>query len=495
MPNIFRRSVSLKALKGLWFAVIVFLLVPALLMLSPNSSSASSLEDYAPSFEENMVNPKYLQENPAKQSTGDDSTLELGTLVDSALRSHPALRHSWARVKESAATVGQALSSYYPHASTNLFANYNDEGRYHDYELWEENKKMGASLGITYLLLDNGGRENTARAAEKQLDAANFAYNQAVLDLVFEVQRGYYAYARSLQMLRAKEEDLRVAEYNRDRTKDFFQAGLSSKSAQLQAKAHVSQVKYQLASIQSEVRKNWRNLASVCGIPVSPRREVEYPGRLDKELVGKGAEELLKMVEEQNPRLQSLEARIKSGEHRVKAAESEFWPELSFVSSATAQKVMSDARHEASVEENEYQAMVGFKITYDLFTGFSDSYEKRQARSRVKAVREQYAQRQLDLKQQVEDALNEYKSALEKLKASNQYVKDAKSSYKVAVEFFKNGEGSMVEITRSLEQLANARSERVAARMAMYTAAASLAHSCGAFENMGAERAEWQSMD
>lgn len=495
MPHIFRRGGPLQVSRSLGSAFIVVLLLSALLMLSQSPSFAFSLEDYAPSFEENMVNPKYLQEKPAKQATGDDSKLELGTLVDSALRSHPALRHSWARVKESAASVGQALSSYYPQASTNLFANYNDEGRYRDYELWEEHKKMGASLGITYLLLDKGGRKNNARAAEEQLNAANFDYNQAVLDLVFEVQREYYAYARSLQMLSVKEEDLRVAQYNRDRAKDFFKAGLSSKAAQLQARAHASQVKYQLATIKSEVRKNWKNLASVCGIPVSPRREVEYPARLDKELVGKGAEDLLKMVEEQNPSLQSLQSRISSEEHRVKAAESEFWPKLSFVSSATAQKVMADGRHEASAEENEYQAMVGFKVTFDLFTGFSDSYEKRGARSRVKAVREQYAQNQLALKQQVEDALNEYKSALEKLKASDQYVKDTISSYEVAVEFFKNGEGSMVEITRALEQLANARSERVAARMAMYTSAASLAHSCGAFEKMGAERAEWRPMD
>jgi outer membrane protein TolC len=471
------------------------LLFSALLMLSPNFSLASSLEDYAPSFEENMVNPKHLQENPAGQSTGDDSKLELGTLVDSALRSHPALRRSWARVKESAASVGQALSSYYPQVSTNFFANYNDEGKYHDYELWEENKRMGASLGITYLLLDNGGREYTARAAGKQLDAANSAYNQAVLDLVFKVQHGYYAYVGSLQMLRAKRDDLRVAEYNRDRAGDFFRAGLSSKSAWLQAKAHVSQVRYQLASIKSEVRKSWRDLASTCSIPVSPRRGVEHPARLDRDLVDKGAEDLLAMVEEQNPRLQSLASQISSAEHKVKAADSEFWPELSFVSSATAQKVMTDEWHESSMEENECQVMIGFKVTYDLFTGFSDSYEKRRARSRVKAIRAQYVQRLLELKQRVEDALNEYKSALEKLKASNQYVKDAKSSYKVAVEFFKNGEGSMMAITRALGQFANARSERVAARMDMYTAAASLAHSCGAFEKMGAERANWRPMD
>jgi outer membrane protein TolC len=216
---------------------------------------------------------------------------------------------------------------------------------------------------------------------------------------------------------------------------------------------------------------------------------------LDTDLVGKGAEELLAMVEEQNPRLQSLASRIRSAKHRVKAADSEFWPELSFVSSATAQKVMADGLHESSVEENEYQAMIGFKVTYDLFTGFSDSYEKRRARSKVKAIRAQYAQRRLELKQRVEDALNEYKSAQEKLKASNQYVQDAKSSYKVAVEFFKNGEGPMIAITRALGQFANARSERVAARMDMYTAAASLAHSCGAFEKMGAERAKWRPMD
>lgn len=494
MAYLFRRDRPI-ILKTTKFVFIIFFLSALIILHSQNTCTASSLEKYAPSFEKNIVQPSYLQEDSAKPKTNLDSKLKLEELIDSALRFHPSLRLSWARAKESATTVGQALSSYYPQVSTNIFANYNDEGRYHDYELWEEHKKMGASLGITYLLLDNGGRKNTALAAKKQLDAANFAYNQAVLDLVLEVQRGYYAYARSLQMLAAKKEDLRVARFNRDRAKDFFSAGLNSKSAQLQAQAHVSQVKYQLASIKSNVRRNWRNLASICGLSVSPRREVESPLRLDKELVSKEAKDLVKMVEDQNPGLQSLDSRIKSGEHRLEAAESKFWPALSFVGSGTAQKVMSDGRHEASVEEDEYQATIGFKITYDLFTGFSDSYDKREARTRVKAVREQYAESQLELKRRVEDALNEYEAAVDKLKASKQYVRDAKKSYQVAVEFFKDGEGAMVEITRALEQLANAKSELVAARMGMYTAAASLAHSCGAFEKLGTERAEWQSLD
>ncbi|WP_462324350.1 TolC family protein [Desulfoplanes sp.] len=424
-----------------------------------------------------------------------DPRPSLETLIDSALGSHPALRLSWARVKGAAASVGQALSAYYPHVSSDVFYQYNDEGTYHEYELWEENQKTGASLGITYLLLDNGGRKNSAKAAKKDLDAANFAYNQAVLDLVFAVQCQYYAYTGSLQMLAAKQEDLRVAKYNRDRARDFFKAGLSSKSAQLQARAHVSQITYQLASIRSDVRRNWRNLALVCNIPVSPQRDVEPPARLDRELVSKGAEELLNMVEDKNPGLQSLGARIASGEHNVKAAESRFWPELSFVGSGTAQKVMSTQRHQAGMEEDEYQASVGVKMTYDLFTGFSDSYAERGARADVNAVRETFAKRQLALRQEVQDSLNEYRSALDKLGAGNQYVRDAKDSYKVAVEFFKDGEGTMVEITRALEQLANARSERVAARMAMYTAAARLAHSCGAFEKLGATRGDWRPMD
>jgi outer membrane protein TolC len=477
------------------FMLFVFFVPTFLSLQVPENCPAGSLEEFAPSFEENIVHPEYLQKESAEQKTSLDSKLKLETLVDSALESHPALRHSWARVKAAAASVGQALSSYYPQVSSDVFYEYNDEGTYREYELWEENQKMGASLGITYLLLDNGGRKNSARAAKKELDAANSSYNQTVLDVVFAVQRRYYAYAESLQMLAAKQEDLRVARYNRDRARDFFKAGLSSKSAQIQARAHVSQVRYQLASITGEVRKNWSDLALECKIPVSPQREVEYPVRLDRDLVGKSAEELLRMVEDKNPGLQSLESRIQSGEHDVKAAESEFWPELSFVGSGTAQKVMSAERYQASSKEDEYQASVGFNITYDLFTGFSDCYKEREARANVKALREEYAQRQLALKQQVEDSLNGYRSAVDRLQAGDQYVKDAKNSYKLAVEFFTDGEGSMVEITRALEQLANARSEWVAARMATYTAAARLAHSCGAFEKMGTQRLEWQSMD
>jgi adhesin transport system outer membrane protein len=379
--------------------------------------------------------------------------------------------------------------------ATNLFANYNDEGQYHDYELWEENKKMGASLGITYLLLDAGGRKNTALAAKKGLNAANQAYNQSVLDLVFEVQKRYFAYVKALQMLAAKEQDLKVARLNRERAKDFFTAGLNSKSAQLQAQAHLSQVKYQMATIRGEVEQTWKGLACLCSLPVSPRHGVKSPPRLDRGLVCKGAKELVRLIKDKNPRLQALKAQISSEEHQVRAAKSRFAPELSLIGSATAQKVMATKRDQASTEENEYQATVGVKVTYDLFNGFSDCYELRQARSRAEAYRERYAESLLGLRQQVESALDSYQAAADQLRASKQYMQDCEANYKVALEFFNHGEGTMFEVTKSLEQLAQAKSERVGAKMDMYTAAASLAHSCGAFERLGAKQAKWQPMD
>ncbi len=503
MSNVFRGCNLIKASKHPRSVFIVFSLIFFMPILFLNTCPASSLEQYAPSFKENIVQPTYLKKNTSKQELDLDGKLKLNTLIDTALKSHPSLRRSWARAKGAAATVGQALSSYYPQVSSNVFANYNDEGKYRynddgEYrynEMWEKSKRMGASLGITYLLLDNGGRENTALAAKKRLEAANHAYNQSVLDLVFEVQKRYYAYVESLQMLAAKKEDLRVAKSNRERAKDFFTAGLNSKSAKLQAQAHVSQVEYQLASLKGKVRRDWRKLAIICGLPKSPRHEVYSPSKLDKDLVSKGAEQLIKRAEDKNPRLQSLEARIKSGEHRVEAAKSKFSPELSFISSGTAQKIFFQESHETGMAEDEYKATVGLKVTYDLFTGFSDSYEEREAQTNVEVTREQYAEKQLVLRQEVEDSLNEYKAALDELKASKQYVKDAKESYRVAVQFFKQGEGAMMEITRALEQLAHAKSELVGARMNMYTAAASLAHSCGAFEKLGARKAEWKTMD
>lgn len=456
--------------------------------------TAAPLEKYAPSFDDHIVQPPYLEHDPTQDHLPSDTKLQLKTLVDAALRFHPSLRRSWAQINASAASVGKALSSYYPDVSTRVFANYNDEGKYRDYEMWEENTKMGVSLGITYLLLDTGTRKNTERAEKKQLDAANSAYNQAVLDLVFAVQQQYYAYVRSQQMLAARQASLRTAKSNRERAKDFFAAGLNSESAVLQAQAHVSQVKYQLATSKSEVRQNWKKLASICGIPVSPRREVQAPAQLNRQLVSQNAAALLKKAQAENPGLQALQSEIRSGERSVAAAQGAFGPELSFVGSATGQKVHSVARDQARVEDDEYQAMVGLQLTYDLFTGFSDTYAKREAQARLKVAKERYAARQLALKQRVEEGLSAYRAAVDKLNASQQFVQDAQKSHAIAVDLVKAGEGRMLEVTRALEQLADAKSERVAARMEMYTAAASLAHSCGAFEQLGAARAHWEPM-
>ena len=480
--------------KRLQFVAWVVICTAFISFRPPPDSAASSLEKLAPSFDEHIVQPAYLDKTPEKFSISPDTRLNLKTFVDAALQFHPSLRRSWSQINETAASVGQALSSFYPNVSTRVFANYNDEGKYRDYEMWEENTKLGAGLGITYLLLDTGTRENTALAAKKQLDAANSAYNQTVLDLVYAVQQQYYAYVRSQQMLEARQQSLRTAKSNHERAKDFFSAGLNSESAVLQAQAHVSQVQYQLATAQSEVRRSWKNLASMCGLPVSPRHEVQDPATLNRELVSENAAALLDKAQANNPGLQALQSEIRAGERSVDAAQGAFGPELSVVGSATAQKVNSVARNQGRVEDDEYQAMIGLQLTYDVFTGFSDTYEKRKAQARLKSAKEHYAARQLALKQRVEDGLSAYTAAVDKLKASQQFVQDAQESHSISVELLKAGEGRMLEVTRALEQLAEAKSERVAARMDMYTAAASLAHSCGAFEQFGVVRANWEPM-
>lgn len=452
------------------------------------AGTASSWPDLGPSLEQRTVPQPQLKQSKARTHT--QGQLNVQRLIDLALQAHPSVQASWAQTMTAADSVGMALAAYYPQVSSDLYLRQTDQGwgRFRDFVKEDAQKEWGASLGIGYLLLDMGGRRHTVQAAHKSLDSANHHYNQTVLDMVLKVQQSYYQYVQALGMLKAKKKDLKAAQLSLDKATSFFQTGQRPKAAQFQAQAQtqVSQVKYELAQARSNARQAWRALATLCRLPKSPRRQVAQPAPLDTDLVSKSVQELLRIVDKRNPQMQALQAQMQASQHQVQATESAFWPTLNIKGQASVT--------DYSVDPSEIDGSIALMLKYDLFTGFSNTYSKHKAKSRLRVLRYKLAEQQLAFQEKVEKAMSQYQAAVDKVKAHKAYLQYAKKSQDQATEFFNQGLGTMLHVTKALDNVAKARGEVISSRMDMYMAAASLAHSCGDFDQLGAKRATWKPM-
>lgn len=471
--------------------MVSYFYLPSEQIKAVRASSSGLVTKVPQTFKEHIVPQPpsgYIDKEITEERSKAKDKLSLQDLLDLALKHHPSLGKAWARAKASADSIGLALSSFYPKLSGGLHARQTDAGRgkFRDFKKDEEQKEWGASLGISYLLLDAGGRKNKAQAARKELEAANHLYNQVVLDLVLKVQKNYYQYVKALELLEARKQDLKTVMFSLKQAKSFYKSGQGPKSAELEAQAHLSKVKYSLASAKSDVRSQWRELATICRLPETPRREVIQPKTLDKSLINKKVEELVQIVKENNPQIKALEAQIKASRHKIKAAKSKFWPTLNL----KAQSSVTDY----SEDEDQIDGSIGLEINYDFFTGFANTYNERQAQSKLRMVRYKLAEEQLALREKLENDLSRFEAARDQLRAGRAYLKDSKKSYDLAKQFFQQGLGSMLQVTKAMDNMEDAKSEVVKAKMNMYIAAAKLAHSCGAFGKLGTKRSTWKAM-
>jgi outer membrane protein TolC len=73
------------------------------------------------------------------------------------------------------------------------------------------NEVFQPQIKVSYDLLDFGRTIATERSAREQLIAANFAFNQAIQDLVFNVEKAYYILAAANASVSAAEANLKLA--------------------------------------------------------------------------------------------------------------------------------------------------------------------------------------------------------------------------------------------------------------------------------------------
>ena len=83
-----------------------------------------------------------------------------------------------------------------------------------------------------------------------------------------------------------------------------------------------------------------------------------------------------------------------------------------------------------------------------------------------------------------------YETALQKYKFSSAFLKSSSAAYELALDSYKAGLKSILDLLTAESQLAQARSLQIAARQDAFTALANLAFSTGLLEKGGASQTQ-----
>ena len=139
---------------------------------------------------------------------------------------------------------------------------------------------------------------------------------------------------------------------------------------------------------------------------------------------------------------------------------------------------------------DEWSYIGGVSLQWNLFNGFQTLSTKRTAEAQAEATRAQLKQAELGASAEIWARFQNFETALRMHAFSLSALNSATASWELAMESYKSGVKSILDVLSAETQLAQARSQQVVARQDVFTALANLAHATGVIEQGGSLQAQ-----
>ncbi len=408
---------------------------------------------------------------------------DLPALLDLALRENPDTRFAWESARQAAANFGAARAPYYPLVSADSANGYTrtlfplPKGELAQYKLWQAEPLVQ----MTYTLLDFGRRSSSAEAARQALAAANFSFDRKMQDVVFAVQRAYYALCAAKAAVTAARQNLELAQSDFDAVRQRVDLGLATEPALLLAKERVAQSQYDVANAELLVHDAQAGLAAAIGIPANQPIEVASLEALPVPTVlGGQVDELIAATVRQRPDLAAKVAGLRASEARVALAKAAWYPTVNMTANygQLIWRYTFDGPPSTWANQPQYSALI--TLQWDLFTGLKRLNDVRAAEAEDEATRAGVRSAEIGAIAQMWRAYYEFQSSLKKYSYGQALVAAAKEAYDANSETYRQGLSTIIELLTAQRDLANARYTLIQSRADLLTSYAAVTYAAGA---------------
>ena len=471
-------------MKSLLSCVLPFLIVACV-----GTPSVQGVAGTAPGPAEPWVPPLALtQRNAADTATPDialppdiaerASHLTLTELIDIGLRNNTATRQSWAQARAAAASYGSARGEWLPTLDADVNATRlkttASQGR-----SAVTQSVFAPSLSLSWLLLDFGGRNGRVGSAREQLISADFTHNAVLQSAVLQIEVSYFQYVATRALLEAQATSLKEAQANLSAAEERRRVGLATIADVLQARTALSQTQLTMQSTEGSLATTRGALALALGLPANVPYDVDTTAAdVPVAVLADSVQQLIDAAVAGRPDLAAARADAEAAGARIGDARSALLPELRL--SANAGRTYATSIPNGS---DNYTVSLGLSIP--IFSGFSRRYDLTSAQYSADAARAQTA----SLRQQVIfEVFSSYyilQTATRRVHTADDLLASAEQSTQVALARYKEGVGTVLDLLAAQSALADARAQRIQARLEWNVSLAQLAHDAGVLDIQG----------
>ncbi|MFI5227457.1 MAG: TolC family protein [Gemmatimonadales bacterium] len=446
---------------------------PAIEGAAPVPQSSSSL--WAP-----PASVVHAGDNDARRipsSTTEPRQLTLAQVVDLALRNSPATQESWTEARAAADVYGSTEGRLYPTVTAGVGTNKTlaqSPGR-----APTERTQYGPTLGLSYTVLDFGGRGGSIDVARQTAIAADLTHNATVENTILGVESAAFTYLSTRAQRDAETIALQLATAALDAANERHRVGLATIADVLQAQTARSQAELELETLEGSLQIARGALAVAMGLPANTPFELpDLPATDSTYFVTQSVDSLIAMAVRSRPELATARAQAAAAQSEIRVARSAYLPALAL--SATG---ASNGSNVSNFSGNSYAINLGVQMP--VFTGFSNHFDAAAASERYHSALAQSDAAKQVVVQQVFTAFYTLRTANDRVRTSRDLLASAIQSETVARERYREGVGSIVDLLVAQSALASARAQAVDARWQWRTALAQLAHDVGVLNARG----------
>jgi outer membrane protein len=438
---------------------------------------------------------------PAASGLERSRPYSLPELIDVAQSTNPATRTAWDDARNAALAAGIAESAFLPLVSAGIVEGYQNSHN--------TNSALGTSvtndvtangnlsvLSVQWLLFDFGERAALVDVAKQGSVILNITFTAAHQQVIYNVSLAFYANAAARVRLASSAEALRDAEEVQTSAQDRYKQGIGTVVEVAQTRQFAAEARLERVQAEGAAQNAYLALISAMGIsPMSRLRIADVSRRrLSASLTGP-VERIASAALARRPDVLNGYAAQQASLANLRAAQAEFLPKIFLAANGTRLSgnlnvtaipgtgqelpIVNLPGNQLGVSGTQFGATALIGATVPLYDGGSRAAMLEQARAKVDKADTTLLQIRNEAVRQIVVAENTLKTSLSAYSAATALAAAAQTTFNAALAAYRNGVGSISDVTTAERQLLQAKDAATDAYSTALSAAATLALSTG----------------
>jgi outer membrane protein len=428
---------------------------------------------------------------------GIDSTkvYSLPELIDLAEANNPSTRIAWNEARKVALAAGIAESAYLPKVTASAVLAYlggSSTGSASGVGFQSNTSATGVipAVSLQWLLFDFGERAAIIDAAKQASVIANIAFTAAHQQLIYNVSLAFYAHAAARARLATATQSRANAKAVQAAAEDRYKRDIGTTIEVAQARQATAQAN--LAVVQATGGAQDAYLALISAMGISPLTRITVADASRRKLsatMEEPVESFINASLARRPDLLSAFAAQKASLANVRAAQAEFMPKAFLAATGSYNSgslnltaIPSIGQQDATFNLNggRFGGSILAGVALPLYDGGTRSAALAQVRAEADSAAARLTRVRDDAVRQIVLADNALRTSLSAHSASEALRSAAQTTFDAALAAYRNGVGSITDLTMAETQLLLARNATTDAYSTALSAAATLALATGA---------------